>query len=144
MRLISITSKKRVKILVVSVTFLLLLAKPGDLSADSERGKKLFKEKHCALCHNIELPGTEFKPICPGLRGVKNRHGRGWLAKWLANPGKVWKTGDTNVRDINRRYFAYRGIKSRPRESFMATVIGKTIYLSPTEIKDLIDYLLTL
>ena len=113
-------------------------------AADPVRGKQLFKGKSCALCHRIELPGTEFKPFCPGLLGVKERHRRNWLRKWLADPAAVWQTDDGNVQDINRRYFAYRGSKPRPRESFMATVIGKTVYLTAAEIEDLLDYLMTL
>lgn len=123
---------------------LFLLVKPVSVLADSVRGKLLFTEKHCVLCHDIKLPGAEFRPIGPGLRGVGERHSRGWLSRWLANPAKVWRAGGPKVRDINRRYFEYRGSIARPRDSFMATVIGKKVHLTASEIKDLIDYLLTL
>ena len=112
--------------------------------ADPVSGKRLFEEKACAICHNIELPGTEFKPICPGLLGVKKRHRRDWLRKWLADPAAVWQTKDLGIQDINQRYFAYRGSKPRPRESFMATVIGKTVHLTKSEIENIIDYLMVL
>ena len=39
--------------------------------AEPDVGQKLFKEKHCALCHNIHNPGTVFAPVCPGLKGVR-------------------------------------------------------------------------
>lgn len=116
----------------------------GPLSADPELGKALFKEKRCFLCHDISLPGTEFKPICPGLQGVGKRHAREWLQQWLKDPAEVWKTNDADVQDINARFFKYRGVKPKPRDSFMATVVGKQVILSPDEIEHLIDYLLTL
>ncbi len=112
--------------------------------ADSKRGKKLFKEKRCVLCHDITLPGTVFKPICPGLKGVKARHNKLWIKKWLQNPAKVWAGKDKDVQDILKRYFEYRGSKPKPRESFMATVIGKQVHLTDEEIDDLIEFLWTL
>jgi cytochrome c2 len=117
---------------------------PPLVNADPERGRLLFKEKHCVLCHKTHLPGTVFKPICPGLKGVGERHSREWLRKWLADPAAVWATHDADVQDILDRYFEYRGTKPKPRESFMATVIGKRVKLTDEEIEALIDYLLTL
>ena len=112
--------------------------------ADQARGKRLFREKYCILCHDENQSGTVIKPICPGLKHIHTRHSREWLGRWLADPKGVWQTNDADVQDINRRYFQYRGSKPKPRESFMATVIGKTVKLLPDEIEDLIDYLLTL
>lgn len=112
--------------------------------ADPGRGGELFKEKKCVLCHDVSLPGTEFKPICPGLKEVSGRHGREWTRKWLENPAEVWKTNDADVQDINDRYFKFRGNTPKPRESFMATVIGKQVILSPEEIEHLLDYLWSL
>ena len=136
--------KDSIKIRIALYAIFFVLTNPGTLLADPERGKILFTEKRCVLCHNITASGTEFKPVCPGLRGVKNRHSQEWLFEWLADPAGTWKKNGVQVRDINRRYFAYRGSKPRPRKSFMATVIGKTVHLSFTEIEDLIDYLMTL
>lgn len=116
----------------------------GPLYADPEQGRVLFKEKRCFLCHDITLAGTEFKPMCPGLQEVGKRHSREWFRRWLKDPAEVWKTNDADVRDINARFFKYRGSKPKPRESFMATVVGKQVVLSPDEIEHLIDYLLTL
>jgi len=112
--------------------------------ADTAVGQRLFKEKKCHLCHDATGPGTQFKPIGPGLRNVRDRHRREWLRRWLKNPAAVWKSGGADVLDINTRYFKYRNAKPRPRDSFMATVIGKTVILSADEIEHLIDYLLTL
>lgn len=112
--------------------------------ADPVLGKQLFKEKNCVLCHDVALPGTEFKPVGPGLKNVRERHNKDWLKKWLENPEAVWETDDEDVQDINTRYFKFRGIKPQPRESFMATVVGKIILLTSEEIEHLIDYLLTL
>ena len=117
---------------------------PSPLWADPEAGRRLFKEKHCVLCHKIENPGTVFSPACPGLKGVKHRHRREWLRRWLNDPAAVWAGNDADVQDINTRYFRYRGSKPKPRESFMATVIGKKVILTPEEIEALIDYLMTL
>ncbi len=116
----------------------------GPVYGDPVRGKILFKEKKCAACHDTALPGTEFKPMCPGLQGVSSRHSREWTSRWLGNPAEVWKTGGADVQDINDRYFKFRGSKPKPRDSFMATVIGKQVVLSPEEIADLLDYLWTL
>jgi hypothetical protein len=109
--------------------------------ADPATGQKLFGTKNCKLCHRIENPGTVFKPICPGLKGVKQRHSREWLTRWLKDPQAVWKENGPDVQDINRRFFEYRGRKPGPRDSFMATVIGKQVILTDEEIKHLIDYL---
>lgn len=112
---------------------------PSTLFADP--GKALFKEKYCVLCHRIHNPGTVFAPVCPGLQGVRHRHSKDWVRKWLKDPAAVWATDDTDVQDINARYFRYRGSQPRPRESFMATIIGKKVVLTDEEIEALIDYL---
>jgi cytochrome c2 len=126
------------------ICFLLLFSGVGAFSpvfAESDEGRKLFKEKHCSLCHNIHNPGTVFAPVCPGLQGVRNRHSKAWVRKWLKNPAAVWDTNDADVQDINARYFRYRGSRPKPRESFMATIIGKKVVLTDEEIEALIEYL---
>jgi cytochrome c2 len=126
------------------ICFLLLFSGSGAFSpafAEPDLGQKLFKEKNCALCHNIHNPGTVFAPMCPGLQGVRNRHSKDWVRKWLKNPAQVWATNDADVQDINARYFKYRGSKPKPRESFMATIIGKKVVLTDDEIEALIEYL---
>ncbi len=135
------------KILRTVICFLLLFAVFGACSpllADPGLGQQLFKEKNCALCHKTQNPGTVFSPVCPGLKDVRHRHSRDWLRKWLKDPAAVWAANDANVRDINARYFRYRGSKPKPRESFMATIIGKKVVLTDEEIEALIDYLWTL
>ena len=112
---------------------------PSTLLAD--RGAALFKEKYCVLCHNIRNPGTVFAPVCPGLQGVRHRHSKDWVRKWLKDPAAVWVGNDADVQDINARYFRYRGSQPKPRESFMATIIGKGVVLTDEEIKVLIEYL---
>ena len=124
------------------ICFLLLFlgwTAPSPLFADP--GKALFKERNCALCHNIRNPGTVFAPMCPGLKGVRNRHGKDWVRQWLKDPAAVWARNDVDVQDINTRYFRYRGSQPKPRESFMATIIGKKVVLTDEEIEALIDYL---
>lgn len=71
-------------------------------------------------------------------------HSKEWVRKWLKDPAAVWKTNDKDVQSINARYFKYRGSAPKPRESFMATYVGKKYVLSDDEIEDLIDYLWTL
>ena len=112
---------------------------PAPVFADS--GKALFKQKNCALCHKVNNPGTVFSPVCPGLQGVRHRHSKDWLRQWLKDPATVWATDDAGVRDINARYFRYRGSQPKPRESFMATIIGKGVVLTDEEIEALIEYL---
>lgn len=130
---------------VTSVAVLLCLVGTGSSAiADSELGKQIFKKRNCSLCHQVTLTGAEFKPICPGLKGVKEMHSKAWVRKWLKDPAAVWKTNDKDVQSINARYFKYRGSKPKPRESFMATYVGKKYVLSDEEIEDLIDYLWTL
>ena len=114
---------------------------PPLLFADPGLGPKIFKEKNCPLCHNIQNPGTVFAPMCPGLKGVRHRHSKDWVREWLKDPAAVWATNDADVQDINARYFRYRGSKPKPRESFMATIVGKKVVLTDEEIEALIDYL---
>ena len=124
------------------ICFLLLFlgwVSPSTLFADS--GAALFKEKHCVLCHNVRNPGTVFSPVCPGLQGVRHRHSKDWVRKWLKDPATVWASNDADVRDINARYFRYRGSQPKSRESFMSTIIGKKVVLTDEEIEALIDYL---
>lgn len=129
---------------IIGIVFCAIMAAKEPVFADPGRGEQLFKEKKCNLCHIPTQPGTEFKPVCPGLKGVSQRHSRDWLKIWLKDPAKVWKTNDADVQDINNRYFQYRGAEPKPRESFMATVVGKSVVLSVEEIEHLIDYLNTL
>ncbi len=126
------------------IFFLVMLAGPNLAHADAEKGRQLFEEKKCRLCHRIENPGTVFEPACPGLKGVRTRHSVEWIARWLKNPAKVWNEGGPDVDDINKRFFEYRGRKPGPRDSFMATIIGKQVFLTDEEIRHLIDYLQTL
>jgi hypothetical protein len=133
--------------LVISVTFftsIFLLGAANLVYADPKAGKLIFKKRNCSLCHAVTRPGTVFKPVCPGLKGVSKQHSKDWVRRWLKNPAEVWKSNDSDVQSINKRYFEYRGSKPKPRESFMATVVGKSYVLSDEEIEDLIDYLWTL
>ncbi len=123
---------------------LLTLCISGEAHADPVKGKILFKEKRCILCHNINTDGTVFKPVCPGLKNVKALHDREWTKRWLLNPEKVWEANDPDIQDIKERFFKYRGGKRWPRKSFMATIIGKQVLLSADEAEHLIDYLWTL
>ena len=131
----------------IGVTFSILFVLFGytnSVYADSQTGKLIFKKRNCSLCHVVTRPGTEFKPMCPGLKGVSQLHSKDWVRRWLKNPASVWKSNDEDVQSINTRYFRYRGSKPKPRESFMATVVGKSYILSDEEIEDLIDYLWSL
>ena len=136
--------RPRLPLMINYVLIILLIVMASPAHADVETGRQLFQEKKCRLCHRVENPGTVFKPICPGLKGVKARHSEEWLARWLKDPARVWKEGGPDVEDINRRFFEYRGRKPGPRESFMATIIGKQVVLTDEEIRHLIDYLKTL
>ena len=116
----------------------------GPAFAESGLGKQIFIKRNCALCHRVTRPGTEFKPMCPGLKEVSKRHSKDWMRKWLKDPAAVWKTNDKDVQDIQARFFKYRGSKPKSRESFMATIVGKRFVLTDEEIEALIEYLWTL
>ena len=79
--------------------------------------------------------------MCPGLQGVRHRHSKDWFRQWLKDPATLWATNDAGVRDISARFFRYRGSRPKPRESFMATIIGKKVVLTNEEIEALIKYL---
>lgn len=130
------------------IPLLLFFGLPGMAGApafaDTELGKRIFIKRNCVLCHRVTRPGTEFKPICPGLKEVSKRHSKEWTRKWLKDPAAVWKTNDKDVQDINARFFKFRGSKPKPRESFMANIVGKRFVLTDDEIEALIEYLWTL
>ena len=115
--------------MICSLLLFLAWAAPSPLFADP--GAALFKEKHCALCHKIQNPGTVFSPVCPGLQGVRHRHSKDWVRKWLKDPAAIWAGNDADVQDINSRYFRYRGANpnrgkvSWPRSSVKSRAYGR-------------------
>ena len=76
------------KVLPIAVP-LFLAGAGGTAFADPEMGKQIFKKRPCSLCHVVTRPGTEFNPMCPGLKGVKQLHSKAWMREWLKNPSAV-------------------------------------------------------
>jgi cytochrome c553 len=80
-------------------------------------GVRLLYRYECGRCHQINLPGMNGK-MGPALRGL-SRHSRAYLEESLREPGKVVVRGYIN------------GMPSYA-------------HLSDTEVRELIDYLVTL
>ncbi|VAX17313.1 hypothetical protein MNBD_NITROSPINAE03-863 [hydrothermal vent metagenome] len=108
-------------------------------AGDAANGEKLFnnKKKKCKTCHKI----TEKKKIGPGLKDVGKRHTDEWLAKWLANPQKVWEANDKETVELKKWPERY-GKKSR--EGKKKTKMKLKPPLSEAEVADLVAYLKTL
>ncbi len=65
---------------------LLGLAMYGPLpaaGAEIEKGKKLYEERRCGICHVITGQGSK---IGPDLSNVGNQRDRGWLMRFLKDP----------------------------------------------------------
>lgn len=54
--------------------------------AEIEKGKKLYEEKRCRLCHVIAGKGDKHGP---DLSNVGNRRDRAWLMTFLKDPQKT-------------------------------------------------------
>lgn len=61
---------------------------------DAAQGEKLFKA-NCAACHKLDK-----KSVGPALRGVADKHDRGWLYKWVKNSQGLIKSGDANAKAL--------------------------------------------
>lgn len=55
-------------------------------ASDVEKGKKLYGDKKCGLCHVIAGTGGK---MGPDLTDVGNQRDRDWLTKFLKNPKEV-------------------------------------------------------
>jgi putative heme-binding domain-containing protein len=51
--------------------------------ADIEKGKKLYEEKRCGMCHAI---GGQGGKVGPDLADVGSKRDREWLVKFLKDP----------------------------------------------------------
>ncbi len=113
----------------------------GQLSARAKRGERLFKKAKCADCHTVDAKGpngerlwTDLKPYDVGT-GVATEVGRKFDTPTLA---ECWRTAP----------YLYDG-RARTMEEVLTTANpgdkhGETSKLTPEEIKDLAEYVLSL
>lgn len=78
----------RIKGLAAGVVLLSLVVcrLPPAAGAEIEKGKKLYEEKRCRLCHVIAGKGDKHGP---DLSSVGNRRDRAWLMAFLQDPQKT-------------------------------------------------------
>ena len=70
--------------------FFLIFSSPfSTLSAQNEKGEKLFKS-YCASCHKP----TNQALVGPGLAGIGEKYDKEWLYKWIKNSGALIASGD--------------------------------------------------
>ncbi len=62
------------------------------------KGEALFQQ-HCAECHNFNQRG-----IGPNLAGVTGQASEGYLAKFIANPQQVIKSGNKRATMLFNEY----------------------------------------
>ena len=113
----------------------------GQLSARAKRGEALFKKAKCADCHTADSKGpngehlwTDRKPYDVGV-GTGTEAGRKFDTPTLA---EIWRTAP----------YLYDG-RALTMEDVLTTsnpndAHGETSKLSPEEIKDLAEYVLSL
>lgn len=80
---------KHAAILVSGFLFALTVAFCGispAFASDVEKGKKIYGDKKCSLCHVIGGKGDN---MGPDLTHVGNQRDRDWLMKFLKNPKEV-------------------------------------------------------
>jgi cytochrome c2 len=53
-------------------------------AASVEEGKRLFAEKTCSACHQMDA-----RTVGPPLRGVVDRRGEEWVFKMIQSPGEM-------------------------------------------------------
>jgi mono/diheme cytochrome c family protein len=72
---------------------------PLALTEDGLKGEALFKE-NCGICH---MPNDEAL-IGPGLWQVGKRRSFDWIVRWVHNPQKVIKSGDTYANELFEKF----------------------------------------
>lgn len=113
----------------------------GELSARAKRGEKLFKKAKCADCHTPDQKGPGGEPLWTDLTKYDVGLGTGTEAsKMFDTPtlAECWRTAP----------YLYDG-RALTMEEVLTTanpgdVHGETSKLSPEEIKDLAEYVLSL
>lgn len=100
-------------------------------STSVERGASVYKDKGCSACHNIAKSGEEphrrpgGKQAGPDLGGVTERRDRGWLRRWLKDPGAMLVSDPIAITMLHEA----KGLKM------------PNVKLSDSEIEALINYL---
>ena len=109
------------KRLTLAVIAVLIVAPGSSLSAEDKvaRGKQLFEEQKCRMCHNLGGVGN---PKGAALDEVGSKHAPDVLAMWLTHPKEMaQKAGST---------------RKPPMKSFAS--------LPPADVDALVSYLSTL
>ena len=78
--------------LVVAIAFgaALTVAGASPAFADTAKGKQLYKDKQCSMCHRINESGGKKGPA---LDDVGNTRDTAWLEKYLVNPKSIMPKG---------------------------------------------------
>jgi len=70
------------------------------------RGESLFRTR-CASCHGLgkkQMEGEGGRDVGPDLLGVTQKRGRAWLARWIADPGKLIAEKDPLATELFEAY----------------------------------------
>lgn len=81
---------KRRTVLTLGFLFFWGLMQNGPLpahGAEIEKGRKLYEEKKCGVCHVVAGKGGQFGP---DLSEEGSKRDRGWIVKFLKNPKEVF------------------------------------------------------
>jgi cytochrome c2 len=62
---------------------MLLYANLPAEGSEIEKGKKIYEERRCGVCHAL---GGQGGKVGPDLWNVANRHDRDWLVKFFKDP----------------------------------------------------------
>lgn len=69
-------------------------------------GENLFRTR-CAACHTIgkgDVTNPEERRVGPDLLGVTDKREREWLARWLADPQKMFEEKDPIIMELYAKY----------------------------------------
>jgi protein SCO1/2 len=82
-------------------------------------GEYLFSTK-CSACHSL---GDGMK-IGPDLAGITKTRDRNWLAKYIADPDEMLKTGDASAKALSAKYKEMRMPNLQLTDQQIAAVIA--------------------
>ncbi|MDC4206603.1 MAG: cytochrome c [Candidatus Manganitrophus sp.] len=77
---------KRTTVIALGFLFPFIFAVLPAFASELEKGKKIYADKRCGLCHVIAGKGGK---MGPDLTDVGNQRDHDWLTKFLKNPKEV-------------------------------------------------------
>ncbi|HBR17433.1 MAG: hypothetical protein A3G39_03455 [Deltaproteobacteria bacterium RIFCSPLOWO2_12_FULL_43_16] len=126
---------KRVKAMILRIIFLACLVLAANVyaetfivSGDPEKGKEIFKNKGCAICHSINRVGGA---IGPDLTQVTIRRTDERLVNWLKDPPSLLKDTDMpkvpweSEQEIFDLIAYFKTVKKDMDKSFLGKVSKK-------------------